>query len=266
MQGTWQFISITRLLDPWSRPHEVSDDLESFFWVLMYEILRYRNVTTMDLGELMRQVFDHHSEPDAAGIVRGGEGKLNCVAGTKVSSLLIRNLVKTPCRMILEEMRSLFGDFYRHIESGDVFSHLQSNIEEVRDQDPRVQDALEKLKTPDAFLAIMEKHLASEWDIDDDGSIDVTEPQRDPSDSRNRRKRKADESGNEEENWHVRRIGRYPPRSSLRRSTVDDHSTQTSLTSSHHNSPFSTSRDMPSSSLISSGSLRSTKDGPPAEQ
>jgi len=30
-QGTWQFISIARLQDPSNRPHEVSDDLESFF-------------------------------------------------------------------------------------------------------------------------------------------------------------------------------------------------------------------------------------------
>jgi len=266
-QGTWQFISIARLLDPWSRPHEVSDDLESFFWVLMYEVVRYRNVTTMDLGELMRQVFDDHSEPDAAGIVRGGDGKLNCVvAGTKISSLLILSLVKTPCHMILEEMRSLFGDLYRHIESGNVFSHLRTNIEEARKLDPRVQDALVKLKTPDVFLAIMEKYLTSEWDIDDDGSIDLTEPQQDPAASRNRRKRKADDSGDEEENWHVRRVGRYPPKSSIRRSAVDGHSTQTSISSSHHNSPFSTSRDMPSSSLISSGSLRSGKDGPLEEQ
>ncbi|KAH9020336.1 hypothetical protein EDB84DRAFT_1231763, partial [Lactarius hengduanensis] len=31
--GTWQFISIARLQKPSIRPHEVSDDLESFFWV-----------------------------------------------------------------------------------------------------------------------------------------------------------------------------------------------------------------------------------------
>ncbi|KAI0305794.1 hypothetical protein B0F90DRAFT_925244 [Multifurca ochricompacta] len=36
--GTWQFISIWRLLDPSFRPHALSDDLESFFWVLLYEI------------------------------------------------------------------------------------------------------------------------------------------------------------------------------------------------------------------------------------
>ncbi|KAI0276122.1 kinase-like domain-containing protein, partial [Russula aff. rugulosa BPL654] len=32
--GTWRFMSTSRLLDQPTRPHEVSDDLESFFWVL----------------------------------------------------------------------------------------------------------------------------------------------------------------------------------------------------------------------------------------
>ncbi|KAH9056639.1 hypothetical protein EDB87DRAFT_1539199, partial [Lactarius vividus] len=34
--GTWQFISIARLRDPSTRPHGVSDDLESFLRVLLY--------------------------------------------------------------------------------------------------------------------------------------------------------------------------------------------------------------------------------------
>ncbi|KAH9992533.1 hypothetical protein BJV74DRAFT_771667, partial [Russula compacta] len=38
--GTWQFISITRLRDPLTGPHEVSDDLESFFWVLLYLVVK----------------------------------------------------------------------------------------------------------------------------------------------------------------------------------------------------------------------------------
>ncbi|KAH9059302.1 hypothetical protein EDB87DRAFT_1622166 [Lactarius vividus] len=33
--GTWQFISIAHLQEPSIRPHEVSDDLESFYWVLL---------------------------------------------------------------------------------------------------------------------------------------------------------------------------------------------------------------------------------------
>ena len=254
-------------MDPWSRPHEVSDDLESFFWVLMYEVVRYRNDKAKDFAEAMQFVFDTHTAPDKAGVVRGGEGKLICVGGYKLSKKVIRGLVKTPCRKIIEEMRSLFRELYCDITEGNA-SDTESGTDEDEDKEleQRVNDAREKLRTSDVFLEIIEKHLGSDWDIDNDCSLDVTESQPDPSASRNRRKHKAEDSGDNGENWHVRRIGRYPPKSSIRRSAVDDHSTQTSITSSPHNSPFSTSRDMPSSSLISSGSLRSRKDGPPVGQ
>jgi hypothetical protein len=110
-QGTWQFISIACLLDPWSRPHEVSDDLESFFWVLMYQVVRYMN-TVLNLKDSMQQVFDYHSEPDEEGIVKGGDGKLACVNNSKLSLQTIQRIVNTPCSEIIEEMWSLFHDFY----------------------------------------------------------------------------------------------------------------------------------------------------------
>ena len=254
-------------MDPWSRPHEVSDDLESFFWVLMYEVVRYRNDKAKDFAEAMQFVFDTHTAPDKAGVVRGGDGKLNCVGGYKFSRKVIRGLVKTPCRKILEEMRSLFREIYCDITEGNA-SDTGSGTDEDEDREleQRVKDAREKLRSSEVFLEIIERHLGSDWDIDNDGSLDVTESQPDPSASRDRRKRKAEDSGDSGENWHVRRVGRYPPKSLIRRSGVDDHSTQTSVTSSHHSSPFSSSRDIPSSTLISSGSLRSRKDGPPVEQ
>jgi hypothetical protein len=253
-------------MDPWSRPHEVSDDLESFFWVLMYEVVRYRNDKAKDFAEAMQFVFDTHTAPDKAGVVRGGDGKLICVFGYKLSRKVIRGLVKTPCRKIIEEMRSLFRELYCDITEGNA-SDTESGTDEDEDREleQRAKDAREKLRTSKMFLEIIEKHLGSDWDIDNDGSLDISESQPDHSASRNRRKRKAEDSGDNEDNWHVRRVGRYPPKSSIRRSG-DDHSTQTSITSSHHNSPFSTSRDIPSSTLISSGSLRSRKDGPPVEQ
>ena len=47
----------------------------------------------------------------------------------------------------------------------------------------------------------MKKHLESEWDTDNDGSLDLTEPQSaDPLARRNRRERKAEDGGDEEEN------------------------------------------------------------------
>jgi Fungal protein kinase len=99
-QGTWQFISIARLLDPWSRPHEVSDDLESFFWVLMYQVVRYKNAVT-NVKDAMQLVFDYHSEPDR-GIVKGGNVKLACVKDSALSSLVIEGIVETPCSEIMK--------------------------------------------------------------------------------------------------------------------------------------------------------------------
>jgi len=159
----------------------------------------------MDLEDSMKHVFDWHSEPDKAGFVMGGDGKLTCVGGSKFSTSIIETLVETPCCAIIEEMRSVLHDLYLYMEAVDIIACIQ-RISEKRKNDSRVEHAREKLQTSDVFLAIMEKYLTSEWDIDDDGSIDLTEPQRDPATSRKRRKRKADDSGDEEENWHVRRI------------------------------------------------------------
>ncbi|KAI9429174.1 hypothetical protein F5148DRAFT_990675, partial [Russula earlei] len=38
--GTWQFISTGLLLSPFTWLHEVPDDLESFFWVLLYVVMK----------------------------------------------------------------------------------------------------------------------------------------------------------------------------------------------------------------------------------
>ncbi|KZV71574.1 hypothetical protein PENSPDRAFT_630079 [Peniophora sp. CONT] len=40
--GTWQFISAQLLSDPESKTHALRHDLESFLWLLLYVILRYR--------------------------------------------------------------------------------------------------------------------------------------------------------------------------------------------------------------------------------
>jgi hypothetical protein len=87
-----------------------------------------------------------------------------------------------------------------------------SSDEEGTGRGQPVSDAREKLRTSDAFLAILEKHLESTWEIDDDGSLDRLELQPDGSASRKRLKRKAgDRSDSSEENINVRRRGRLPP-------------------------------------------------------
>ncbi|KAI9464392.1 hypothetical protein F5148DRAFT_982169, partial [Russula earlei] len=38
--GTWQFISTGLLLHPHARSHQISDDIESFYWVLIYIVMK----------------------------------------------------------------------------------------------------------------------------------------------------------------------------------------------------------------------------------
>ena len=109
-QGTWQFISIARLRDPWSRAHEISDDLESFFWVLVYEIVHYRAKKTRTVEDHIRKIFDQHFEADGTGMIKGGDGKLFFFGGLLFSTSFFDVTVETPCQAIIEEMRSLLSD------------------------------------------------------------------------------------------------------------------------------------------------------------
>ena len=201
----------------------------------------------------MQAVFDQHTRADRAGHVRGGEGKLGCVGGLKFSSGTIESLVRTPCCEIIEEMRSLFRDLYLHTEAGEISSHAQSKNDERRGRDPRVKRAREMLRTSDVFLGIFEKYLKFEWDVDNDGSLDLTELCVDTSASRNRRKRKAEDYDGCELNIHLKRLGRMPPRSNPR--SVDELSSQTS--SCRDNIFSMSSRTHSSSGDLLSNSLRS---------
>ncbi|KZV69778.1 hypothetical protein PENSPDRAFT_608208 [Peniophora sp. CONT] len=42
--GTWQFISAALLSKPTFKAHQLRDDLESFYWVFLYVVLRYRYI------------------------------------------------------------------------------------------------------------------------------------------------------------------------------------------------------------------------------
>jgi len=209
-QGTWEFLSLARIKHHRSRPHALSDDLESFFWVLMYEIVRYRDHKPLFSEQNIQKVFGRPT----GYFDRTGMGKLCCVIDHTFSSFLIEIFVKTPCCKIIEEMRSLFGSAYpNHYMDPTISPSEQSTDEEGTGQGLSVREAREKLRTSDAFLAILEKHLQSEWDIDDDGSLDRPDLQPDGPASRKRLKRKAEDrsDSDSEENIHVRRIGRYPP-------------------------------------------------------
>ncbi|KAH9174765.1 hypothetical protein EDB89DRAFT_469874 [Lactarius sanguifluus] len=211
--GTWQFMSIARLRDSSTRPHEVSDDLESFFWVLLYLVVKCKSVGKINLSQNMQSVFDQSDDTDDDGITRGGRGKLYCLRQGDLGPVIVEFLVETPCRDIIEELRSLFDNLYRHVQPfADTIPRMQSRIKSKRDQDESVQDALMKLRSSEEVLSIINKHLDStgSWDVDNDGSLYKVKFRPDPATSRNRRKRKAEDDGRD---FNERRRGRFPPSS-----------------------------------------------------
>jgi hypothetical protein len=56
-------------------------------------------------------VFDQHTDMDRNGNVTGGKGKLFCLLNGELNKTTSMNLVKTPCREIIEDLRTLFRDF-----------------------------------------------------------------------------------------------------------------------------------------------------------
>ena len=252
---------MARLLDPWSTPHLLSDDLESFFWVLLYQVVRYRD-RKMGLRDTMVDVFDQY-ESKKVGRSRGGKGKLAVLQGTELSTPIVMSLAfRTPCSSIIEELRALFHDFYLFVvyQTG-LEPEVVEMYEKSRETDPRVQEARSKLQSSEAFLAILEKHLNSAWDVDDDGSLDLSEPPLGSSASRNRRKREAGDSNDDGRNIHVRRRGLMPPRS--RERPRDELSSQTS---SNNDELFSIhSRMHISSSILPLGTPRTSDDGSSAK-
>ncbi len=161
----------------------------------------------------MRDVFDQHYDTDKDGITRGGRGKLGSLRGVELHRSRIARLVKTPCRNIIEELRSLFNHLYLYLPARlDPDPDVQSSIESEREEDENVQNAIRRLQSSEEVLSIINKHLASSWDVDgDDGSYDKVDFRRDSGVSRNRRKRKAEEDGFT--NLNDRRRNRFPPRS-----------------------------------------------------
>ena len=225
-------MSTSRLLDQPTRPHEVSDDLESFFWVLLYQVVKCRNSIGLRLEGQMRDVFDQQSEMDHNGDVTGGRGKLYCLRDWELSKRTVRSLVKTPCRKIIEELRAIFRDFYLFVGSESNLSEDSDSDVSSTDEDERVRqtnqvrEATKKLRSSEWILEMISRHLSSEWDVGDDGSLHKTVLRPDSAASRSRRKRKAEDSDEEETSSKKRREGRLPPPSPSTESSRDTDSSQ----------------------------------------
>ncbi len=164
----------------------------------------------------MQRVFDQYDDMDDDGITRGGRGKLSCLReGGDLGVIVVEELVETPCKDIIEELRSLFQDLYRHVPlTTDTRPEIQEKIGRKRDKDEKVQNAIKKLVSSEEVLAIIDKHLASNWDVDNDCSLGAVDVFPDLVPSTSGQKRKAEDDGRK---FNEKVKGRFPSSSSQRR-------------------------------------------------
>ena len=172
----------------------------------------------------MKNVFDQHTNVDRNGNVTGGKGKHNCLHNLELGRGIVRKLVKTPCRDIIEELRAFFRDFYLSVdvapdqsEDSDPGGSLTGKAKQEQDfrfqQTTRVLEATKNINLSKWMLEMINGHLSSKWDVDDDSSLHKTALRPDSAASRNRRKRKAEDSNEEKMTFNQRRKNRLPPRS-----------------------------------------------------
>ena len=71
LQGTWQFLSVGLTWDP-DKTHELMDDLEACFWVLLWQSIHFFDCNA-DSDHL--DLFDEYRDNERTGERTGGRGK-----------------------------------------------------------------------------------------------------------------------------------------------------------------------------------------------
>ena len=102
----------TQLLSTPGKQHELSDDLESHFFVLLYEGLHFvkHNIPGIPLGE----IFDQHYFDSKTGNHTGGRGKASFYTVTSDYLIMTKGLEFTsePFTILLRKLYQLFSSLY----------------------------------------------------------------------------------------------------------------------------------------------------------
>jgi hypothetical protein len=115
-QGTWQFMS-TRLLTAPGSVHELRDDLESHWFVLLYEALHFVK-HNKPFGVRMGILFDQVDVCEMTGIHTGGVGKIHLYSKC---ALMTKRLVFEckPFNALVRQVYQLFQSLNSHYEELD---------------------------------------------------------------------------------------------------------------------------------------------------
>ncbi|RPD54518.1 hypothetical protein L226DRAFT_575695 [Lentinus tigrinus ALCF2SS1-7] len=135
--GTWPFMSARLQRFP-EKPHELADDIESFYHVLNWCALLYLpHTTALDLDHLahfISRMYDYATTDDPQ---LGSHEKLEYMEDgmTFVTMRETRPGVPHPLKHVLQELASLFKDHYYHVPNPLEHSSFALNLETVSQDD-----------------------------------------------------------------------------------------------------------------------------------
>ncbi|KAI0050117.1 hypothetical protein FA95DRAFT_1514613, partial [Auriscalpium vulgare] len=151
--GTWQFISGAILMRPAEKEHGLSDDLESFCHVLVYNLVKHRPTKFPQLYSDIDSFFDKFVEMYDGTIV-GGAGKVNFFFGGQLHTRGFKGCLPIPCIEAVEALRALFKRLYD--DSEDVPSSKNDS-----------EDVPSSKNVQDIFNTSLDSSRDKEWWVDD---------------------------------------------------------------------------------------------------
>ncbi|CAA7269098.1 unnamed protein product [Cyclocybe aegerita] len=112
--GIWYFLSARLLIEP-LKIHTLQDDLESFFYLVLYYALRYipYNQGIEKLKELQSQIFEECRWNSTSGQYLGGEGKFFTIT-RGYHTLRINFVDHRPLQNWLRNTLGCIAEFYRY--------------------------------------------------------------------------------------------------------------------------------------------------------
>ena len=184
-QGTWQFLSI-RLLKDATVHHEVSDDIESFIWILLWTAARYapNNLSSKTRAAFLHQFDRHGLAPDYTKLGMAGVGMIGIAsfAGPQIKSLQLEDLLGE----LMEQLRYRYDDRKRYRTPG------------MSDDD--VKKLQERLSTHEWMESTLLRELDNEeWRGMKDGAVNYPVAQNTEGTSQSTKKRKTEISECQEE-------------------------------------------------------------------
>ncbi|KAG9227028.1 hypothetical protein CCMSSC00406_0009990 [Pleurotus cornucopiae] len=180
--GTWAFMSIDLLMGE-KRPHRISDDLESFFWVVLYHSLLYLPHNKVNkLYEIITGVFEQYTYYSEA---KGGLGKYAMVTkGHHIGgdsppplefteNAPLTEFVKTILKLMRNwkqrELAADSADNTTTLISGTAVLHLRS----LGPKQPEVLPPPTEKEMRDDMEALFRFILSMAWPTDDKAQLHI---------------------------------------------------------------------------------------------